>query len=213
MTKYFNNWSIKLFSMAGLLILPLLMGCGSLGQTADNVAGTTGDIRRTVAVVAGKVDKVTGAVERTTEKVEEVRDEVKASITNVTEKFDDTVNGLKDDLDRTIATLKENVRAEVDKAIAPIDSNGDGKADFGEAIAHIKKDDNWKDPSVWLQTIIAVIGSLLTAKAAAKAAPHVAKPLKPLVAMLHKTGRAELEKRGEPSGNGGGDTPQPPNSS
>lgn len=222
MMKSSNNLWTKPFLMVGLLSLILLSltGCGSLSQTAGNVAETTNTIKRQVAVVAGRVDKVTGEVERTTEQVEAVRNDVKESIDNVRERVDETVTNVSDRvndridridsaIDEKIETLRANVSEEVTKAIAPLDSNGDGKADIGEAIAHLKKDNNWQDWEQWLQVIIAVVGSWLGLQGVKKGG-------KPLVAALHKTGRSELARRGEPSQNGsdgGGSDPPAADSS
>lgn len=139
--------------------------------------------------MAGKVNQVSQEVGKTAEQIAEVRDGVKETISNVNERVDNRIA----QIDEKIDSFKENLRAEVDRAIAPIDSNGDGKADFGEAIAHLKKNDNWKDPGAWLQTVIAVLGSLFGLYTVKKGGAPIGRAI---VAKLHGAGRTELQKRG-----------------
>ncbi len=147
---------------------------------------------------------------KTTEQIVEVRNGVKETISNVNDRVDNRIAQLDNAIDEKLATLRENVRAEVDKAIAPIDSDGDGRADFGEAVAYLKKDDNWKDPMQWVKSVVAVVGTLLGLYGAKKGGAPLGRAI---VAAVHKKGRSELEKRGEPSKNGDGDGNPPPTDS
>jgi len=187
-----------------LAVAFLMNGCGTISRTTDNVEQTTAEIKRTVAVVAKKVNDVDQAVKRTTDKVEEVRDNVADTVANVKEKVDSTVdkvsgivdgkiNAIKEGIDEKIETLRDSLSKEVDEAVADLDVNGDGRASLKEAVAFMKQDGGrWSDPEAWLQIVLAVVGSWL-------GLTGIKKGGKPIVAALHRTGREELAKKDEHS--------------
>lgn len=106
-------------------------------------------------------------------------------IENVKEATTTKIDELKNELNQG--------REKIESVTGAFDSNNDGRVSLQEAkeIAAANPD-QWTDVNFWFQLLLAILGITVTGKVTSKGGTA-------LLASLHKKGRQELAKNGQPS--------------